>query len=73
MQIERAKVACGCTTITRFEIGPLAPGASMLVELTMTAPERPGERKTKDVTFFIQGQPPLKVPIHLEAGRFDTE
>ncbi|MCZ6651997.1 MAG: DUF1573 domain-containing protein [Planctomycetota bacterium] len=72
MQIERAKVACGCTTITRFEIGPLAPGASMLVELTMTAPEQPGERKTKSVTFFIQGQPPLKVPIHLEAGRFDT-
>lgn len=73
MQIERAKVACGCTTITRFEIGPLAPGASMLVELTMTAPEKPGESKTKSVTFFIQGQPPLKVPIHLEAGRFDTE
>lgn len=72
MQIERAKVACGCTTITRFETGPLAPGASMLVELTMTAPEKPGERKTKSVTFFIQGQPPLKVPIHLEAGRFDT-
>ncbi len=72
MHIEQAKVACGCTTITRFETGPLAPGASMLVELTMTAPEKPGERKTKDVTFFIQGQPPLKVPIHLEAGRFDT-
>ncbi len=73
MEIERAKVACGCTTITRFETGPLAPGASMLVELTMTAPVKLGERKTKDVTFFIQGQPPLKVPIHLEAGRFDTE
>ncbi|MEE8154432.1 MAG: M56 family metallopeptidase [Phycisphaerales bacterium] len=72
MQVERAKVACGCTTITRFETGALAPGASMLVELTMTAPNNPGERKTKDVTFFIQGQPPLKVPIHLEAGRFDT-
>ncbi len=73
MLIERAKVACGCTTITRFETGPLAPGATLLVELTMTAPEKPGERKTKSVTFFIQGQPPLKVPIHLEAGRFDTE
>ncbi len=73
MHIERAKVACGCTTITRFETGALAPGASMLVELTMTAPEKLGERKTKSVTFFIKGQPPLKVPIHLEAGRFDTE
>ena len=72
MLIESAKVACGCTTITRFDTGPLAPGASMLVELTMTAPNNPGERKTKSVTFFIQGQPPLKVPIHLEAGRFDT-
>ena len=72
MLIERAKLACGCTTITRFETGPLAAGASMLVELTMTASEKPGERKTKSVTFFIQGQPPLKVPIHLEAGRFDT-
>ena len=73
MQIERAKVACGCTTITRFETGPLAPGATMLVELTMTAPVKPGETKTKSVTFFIKGQPPLKVPIHLEAERFDTE
>ena len=73
MEIERAKVGCGCTTITRFDTGALAPGATMLVELTMTAPEKPGDRKTKDVTFFIQGQPPLKVPIHLEAGRFDTE
>jgi hypothetical protein len=73
MEIERAKVGCGCTTITRFDTGALAPGATMLVELTMTAPEKPGDRKTKSVTFFIQGQPPLKVPIHLEAGRFDTE
>lgn len=72
MNIVRAKVACGCTTLTRFTAGLLGSGESMQVDLTMTAPTKPGEQKTKAVTFFIDGQPPLKVPIHLKASLLDS-
>ena len=72
MNIERAKVACGCTTLTKFTTGLIEPGETMQVDLTMTAPVKPGEQKTKTVTFFVDGQPPLNVPIHLKASLLDS-
>ena len=38
----------------------------MKIDLSMTAPDKHGEAKTKHVTFTVADQPPLKVPLHLQ-------
>jgi hypothetical protein len=40
----------------------------MALEISMTAPTRIGATNTKDVTFDIDGQALLKLPVHLETA-----
>ena len=63
-----AVASCGCTTVSEIEPRTLNPGECMKVEITMTAPESPGATKTKFVTFDVEGQPPLELPVHLQAA-----
>jgi beta-lactamase regulating signal transducer with metallopeptidase domain len=67
-RISSVKASCGCTVVTGFEPKTLGPGETMMLEISMTAPAEIGTTKTKHVTFTIDGQPPLKLPVHLEAA-----
>ncbi len=60
-----AKANCGCTTVSPFDPTMLGPGECMEVVVTMTAPDEPGTRKTKFVTFDVEDQGPLKLAVHL--------
>lgn len=60
--------SCGCTTVEGFEPRTLDAGECMKLLVTMTAPVEPGARKTKYVTFDIEGQPPLELAVHLLAA-----
>ncbi len=60
-----AATSCGCTTVSEFEPTTLSPGECLEVDVTMTAPTELGLLKTKYVTFKIEGQDPLKLPVHL--------
>ena len=71
-QVLDVSASCGCTTVSGFEPGEIAHGETMAVVVTMTAPDQPGQRKTKHVTFSIEGQPPLKVAVHLVAASPDS-
>ncbi len=62
---------CECTEVIGFEPQVLAPGDTMEVLVRMTAPNHPGGRKTKFVTFKIEGRPSLRLPVHLEAAGRD--
>jgi beta-lactamase regulating signal transducer with metallopeptidase domain len=67
-RVTGVKVSCGCTIVTGFEPKTLGPGETMMLEISMTAPAEIGTAKTKHVTFTIDGQAPLKLPVHLEAA-----
>lgn len=66
-RVESARASCGCTTVHAFQPTTLQPGESMMVELTMTGPDKAGLTKTKYVTFQVEGQAPLRLPVHLMA------
>ena len=63
-----ASASCGCTTVSEFVPQTLDPGECLKLDITMTAPAEPGTRKTKHVTFDIEGQPPLELAVHLLAA-----
>ena len=63
--IERVKTSCGCTVVNGFDPIVLGPAESISLEVSMTAPRRGGQRRTKYVTFEIEGQPALRLPVHL--------
>jgi hypothetical protein len=65
--LRAVKASCGCTTVAGFAPGSLAPGAGLPLEITMVGPDKPGQEKTKTVTIDVEGQAPLRIPIHLEA------
>jgi beta-lactamase regulating signal transducer with metallopeptidase domain len=71
-RVTGVKVSCGCTVVAGFEPTTLDSGAFKMLEISMTAPAGIGEKKTKYVTFDVEGQPPLKLPVHLEAVGPDT-
>jgi beta-lactamase regulating signal transducer with metallopeptidase domain len=68
-RITSAKASCGCTKVIGFEPTTLGSGESLMLEISMTAPSRVGAKNFKNVTFQIEGQAPLKLPVHLEAVR----
>jgi beta-lactamase regulating signal transducer with metallopeptidase domain len=68
-RITSAKASCGCTVVNGFEPTTLGPGESLMLEVSMTAPARAGATNSKHVTFQIDGQAPLKLPVRLEAVR----
>jgi beta-lactamase regulating signal transducer with metallopeptidase domain len=63
--VRDAKASCGCTVIHNFTPRSLAPGEWMKLDLSMTAPETFGTAKLKYLTFRVDGQPPLRVPVRL--------
>ena len=63
-----ASTSCGCTSVSEFDPQVLDPGECLKLDITMTAPAEPGTRKTKHVTFDIEGQTPLKLAVHLLAA-----
>ena len=68
-RITSAKASCGCTKVIGFEPTTLGPGEFLMLEVSMTAPARVGAKNFKNVTFQIDGQAPLKLPVRLEAVR----
>jgi beta-lactamase regulating signal transducer with metallopeptidase domain len=72
IRLLEAKANCGCTVVTGFEPTTLAPGTWMRLEIVMTAPETPDTYKTKHVTFTIEGQRPIKLPVHLRTPSGNT-
>ena len=63
-----ATAACACTTVSEFEPTELSPGECLKLEITMTADLAHGAGKTRFVTFNIEGQPPLKLAVHLHTA-----
>ncbi len=68
MTISRYRASCGCTRLLDFEPVTLSPGQVVRYQLTMDAPTSAGEEKTKVVIFTIEGQVPVKVPVHLNTS-----
>jgi beta-lactamase regulating signal transducer with metallopeptidase domain len=66
-RVTSVKVSCGCTRVIGFEPTTLGSGEILMLEVSMTAPSNIGTQNTKHVTFQIDGQAPLKLPVHLEA------
>ncbi|MHC4320410.1 MAG: M56 family metallopeptidase, partial [Planctomycetota bacterium] len=71
-RVKSAKASCGCTIVAGFEPTTLGPGEIMALEISMTAPTRIGAKNSKDVTFDIDGQALLKLPVHLETAGPDS-
>ena len=71
-RVRGVSTTCGCTTVNDFEPTVLRPDQRTSFEISMTAPTTPGAQKTKTVIFQIDGQPPLKLAVHLQAAPGDT-
>lgn len=67
IRVTAAKAGCGCITFPGFAPLDLEAGASADVRLSIAAPTAVGGATTKDVTFIVEGHPPVKVPVRLEA------
>ncbi|MHC4416636.1 MAG: ankyrin repeat domain-containing protein [Planctomycetota bacterium] len=63
--IRDCKSNCGCTTTNCPKGHELKPGESTEVDVRVTAGSR-GRRISKTVTFIVDGQPQLKLPVRVE-------
>lgn len=66
VRLTRTKASCGCTTIDGFQPQTLDPGALIELDITVRASGAPGQRTTKNVTFFIEGHDPVTLPVHID-------
>jgi beta-lactamase regulating signal transducer with metallopeptidase domain len=64
--VRGAKASCGCTAVAASLPVDLAPGASISLEITIKASQKAGERKSKHVTIDVEGQSPIKLPVHVQ-------
>jgi hypothetical protein len=67
VRVTGAKAGCGCITFPDFAPFELDAGASAEVRLNVKAPTVVGRAKTKDVTFKVDGGPPVTVPVRVQA------
>jgi hypothetical protein len=67
MHVTGVKAGCGCITFPGFAPFELDAGTSADVRLSVKAPSVVGRSKTKDVTVKVEGGPPLKVPVRIQA------
>jgi hypothetical protein len=67
-RVTGVKAGCGCITFPGFAPFELDAGASADVRLRVKAPSVVGRSKTKDVTVKVDGGPPLKVPVRIQAA-----
>ncbi|MCH8165656.1 MAG: DUF1573 domain-containing protein, partial [Planctomycetes bacterium] len=65
MTITDCKSSCGCTTTKCPKGRSLQPGESTEVEVSVTTGAR-GRVISKTVTFVVEGQPPLRLPVTVE-------
>ncbi|MHC4948112.1 MAG: ankyrin repeat domain-containing protein [Planctomycetota bacterium] len=66
MRIVKTKTSCGCTTARIQDGRVIYPGNAFDVEIRMEAGQT-ARVLNKTVTFTIEGQPPLVVPVRCEA------
>ena len=67
MRVTGVKAGCGCITFPGFAPFELDAGTSADVRLSVKAPSVVGRPRTKDVTVKVEGGPPLKVPVRIQA------
>jgi hypothetical protein len=67
IRVESVKGNCGCIT-TKFEPATLDPNEALAVQYSIKVPKEVGTEKTKKMTFAIEGQDPLVLPIHVVAS-----
>jgi hypothetical protein len=67
MRVTGVKAGCGCITFPGFAPFELDAGTSADVRLSAKAPSVVGRPRTKDVTVTVEGGPPLKVPVRIQA------
>ncbi len=65
MTITDCKSSCGCTTTKCPKGRSLQPGESTDVEVSVSTGAR-GRVISKTVTFVVEGQPPLRLPVQVE-------
>ncbi|MCZ6734877.1 MAG: ankyrin repeat domain-containing protein [Planctomycetota bacterium] len=65
MTITDCKSSCGCTTTKCPKGRSLQPGESADVEVSVTTGAK-GRVISKTVTFIVEGQPPLRLPVRVE-------
>lgn len=63
MTISSARASCGCTALKVVPGTVLQPGQSTDVEVRLSAPSAAGPILHKTVTFIVEGQPELVVPL----------
>jgi ankyrin repeat protein len=63
MTINSARASCGCTALKVVPGTVLQPGESTEVEVRLSAPSAHGIIQHKTVTFIVEGQPELVVPL----------
>jgi hypothetical protein len=81
MTISSARAACGCTALKVVPGTVLQPGQSTDVEVRLSAPSIGGPILHKTVTFVVEGQPELVVPLKgmavsfvvMEPGTLDAQ
>lgn len=69
--ITDCRTSCGCTTTNCPKGQKLEPGESTEVAVRMTAGSRP-RRISKTVTFVVENQPLLKMPVSVEVISYVT-
>lgn len=62
-RIVGASTSCGCTTLGAFEPTDIAPGATIAVDVAISASGKSGDSKTKSVTFRVEDQAPVEVQV----------
>ena len=63
MTINSARASCGCTALKVVPGTVLQPGETTEVEVRLNAPPGAGAISHKSVTFVIEGQPEIVVPL----------
>lgn len=66
MRIINCKANCGCTTTNCPRDKELQPGESVEVDVQMRAGQIGGRRQSKAVSFIVEGQPVIRVPVFVD-------
>ncbi|MHC4217094.1 MAG: DUF1573 domain-containing protein [Planctomycetota bacterium] len=67
VRVTGAKAGCGCISFPDFAPFELDADASADVRVSIKAPSVVGRSRTKDVTFKVDGGPPVTVPVRVQA------
>lgn len=71
IKLVQCKTSCGCTSTKCPKGQTLAPGQTEDVEIQITAGTR-ARKITKTVTFLVEGQQPVKLPVSVEVIAYVT-